>query len=32
MTALWIVLGAVVLLLLIGVVIYNKFVSQRQGI
>ena len=32
MTALWIVLGVVVLLLLIGVFIYNKFVSQRQGI
>ena len=32
MTALWIVLGVIVLLLLIGVFIYNKFVSQRQGI
>ena len=32
MTALWIVLGVVVLLLLIGVFIYNKFVSQRQSI
>src|SRR5918998_715820 len=32
MTALWIVLGVVVLLLLIGVFIYNKFVPQRQGI
>jgi LemA protein len=32
MTALWIVLGVVVLLLLIGVVMYNRFVSQRQSI
>jgi LemA protein len=32
MTALWIVLGIVVLLLLIGVAMYNRFVSQRQGI
>ena len=32
MTALWIVLGIVVLLLLIGVFMYNRFVSQRQGI
>ena len=32
MTVLWIVLGIVVLLLLIGVVMYNRFVSQRQGI
>ena len=32
MTVLWIVLGVIVLLLLIGVFIYNKFVSQRQGI
>ncbi len=32
MTALWIVLGVLVLILLIGVFIYNKFVSQRQGI
>jgi LemA protein len=30
--ALWIVLGVVVLLLLWGVVAYNRFVSQRQGI
>jgi LemA protein len=32
MTALWIVLGIVVLLLLIGVFMYNRFVSQRQAI
>lgn len=32
MTELWIVLGVIVLILLIGVFIYNKFVSQRQGI
>ncbi|MGH2711919.1 MAG: LemA family protein [Actinomycetota bacterium] len=32
MTALWIVLGIVVLLLLIGVAMYNRFVSQRQSI
>jgi LemA protein len=32
MIALWIVLGLVVLLLLWGVVAYNRFVSQRQGI
>ena len=32
MTALWIVLGIVVLLLLIGVVMYNRFVAQRQQI
>jgi LemA protein len=32
MTALWIVLGIVVLLLLVGVAMYNRFVSQRQGI
>jgi LemA protein len=32
MIALWIVLGIVVLLLLYGVVAYNRFVSQRQGI
>ena len=32
MTALWIVLGVIVLILLIGVFMYNKFVSQRQGI
>ncbi len=32
MTALWITLGVVVLLLLIGVVMYNRFVSQRQSI
>ena len=32
MTVLWIVLGIVVLLLLIGVAMYNRFVSQRQGI
>jgi LemA protein len=32
MIALWIVLGVVVLLLLWGVVAYNRFVSQRQGI
>ena len=32
MTALWIVLGIVVLLLLIGIAMYNRFVSQRQGI
>ena len=32
MTALWIALGVIVLILLIGVFIYNKFVSQRQGI
>ena len=32
MTALWIVLGIVVLFLLVGVVMYNRFVSQRQGI
>ena len=32
MMALWIVLGVVVLLLLIGVVMYNRFVSQRQSI
>jgi LemA protein len=31
-TALWIVLGIVVLLLLWGIVSYNRFVSQRQGI
>jgi LemA protein len=30
--ALWIVLGVVVLLLLIGVAMYNRFVRQRQGI
>jgi LemA protein len=30
--ALWIVLGLVVLLLVWGVVAYNRFVSQRQGI
>jgi LemA protein len=30
MIALWIVLGVVVLLLLYGVVAYNRFVSQRQ--
>jgi LemA protein len=32
MIALWIVLGIVVLLLIYGVVAYNRFVSQRQGI
>jgi LemA protein len=32
MTWLWIVLGLVVLLLLFGVVAYNRFVSQRQQI
>jgi LemA protein len=32
MTALWIVLGIVVLLLLAGVAMYNRFVSQRQSI
>jgi LemA protein len=32
MEALWIVLGVLVLILLIGVFIYNKFVSQRQSI
>jgi LemA protein len=32
MIALWIVLGIVALLLLYGVVAYNRFVSQRQGI
>ena len=32
MMALWIVLGVVVLLLLIGVAMYNRFVSQRQSI
>jgi LemA protein len=32
MIALWIVLGIVVLLLIVGVVSYNRFVSQRQGI
>jgi LemA protein len=32
MTALWIVLGIVVLLLIIGVAMYNRFVSQRQSI
>ena len=32
MIALWIVLGVVVLILLFGVVSYNRFVSQRQGI
>ena len=32
MIALWIVLGIVVLLLLFGIVSYNRFVSQRQGI
>jgi LemA protein len=32
MTALWIVLGIVVLLLIIGIVMYNRFVSQRQSI
>jgi LemA protein len=32
MTVLWIVLGIVVLLLLIGIAMYNRFVSQRQGI
>jgi LemA protein len=32
MMALWIALGVVVLLLLIGVAMYNRFVSQRQSI
>lgn len=32
MIALWVILGIVVLLLLWGVVAYNRFVSQRQGI
>jgi LemA protein len=32
MTALWIVLGIIVLLLLVGVISYNRFVSQRQQI
>src|ERR687896_459172 len=32
MIALWIALGIVVLLLIVGVVSYNRFVSQRQGI
>jgi LemA protein len=32
MLVLWIILGIVVLLLLAGVVAYNRFVSQRQGI
>jgi LemA protein len=32
MTVLWIVLGLVVLLLIFGVVAYNRFVSQRQQI
>jgi LemA protein len=32
MTALWVILGIVVLLLLWGVVAYNRFVSQRQQI
>jgi LemA protein len=32
MIAVWIILGIVVLLLLYGVVAYNRFVSQRQGI
>jgi LemA protein len=32
MTALWIALGIIVLLLLVGVAMYNRFVSQRQGI
>jgi LemA protein len=32
MIALWIVLGLVVLLLIFGVVAYNRFVSQRQQI
>ena len=32
MIALWIVLGVVVLLLLLGIVSYNRFVSQRQQI
>jgi LemA protein len=32
MTALWIVLGIIVLLLLAGVISYNRFVSQRQQI
>ena len=32
MIALWIVLGIIVLLLLFGVVAYNRFVSQRQQI
>jgi LemA protein len=32
MTALWIVLGVIVLLLLAGVFSYNRFVSQRQQI
>ncbi len=32
MIALWIVIGIVVLLLLVGVVMYNRFVAQRQQI
>jgi LemA protein len=32
MIVLWIVLGIVVLLLIAGVVSYNRFVSQRQGV
>jgi LemA protein len=32
MIALWVILGIVVLVLLWGVVAYNRFVSQRQGI
>ncbi|MGH2546641.1 MAG: LemA family protein, partial [Actinomycetota bacterium] len=32
MTALWVILGIIVLVLLWGVVAYNRFVSQRQGI
>ena len=32
MEALWIVLGVIVLILLFGIVSYNRFVSQRQGI
>jgi LemA protein len=32
MIVLWIVLGILVILLLYGVVAYNRFVSQRQGI
>ena len=32
MTALWITLGVVALILLLGIVSYNRFVSQRQQI
>jgi LemA protein len=32
MIVLWIIIGLVVLLLIFGVVAYNRFVSQRQGI